>query len=250
MIWWIIRMPTSYFQLTADNLRFGIAILWCVVGFGSYYFLSHSITCKRIFGAPCKILDSQGNQVLLQRMLGFLFLGVLSVLIILFLPGLSLKEYGLFFTFHSAPPAWCWLLIPLILIMGYFAARKPGNLENYPQIRAKIWTPRMIAISSISWVVFLIGYEFLFRGFILHASLEIMDPVSAIALNCALYAFAHFYKGPGETFGAIPVGILVSYITLSTGNIWGAVILHSIMALSNEWFSLRAHPEMFIKKVR
>jgi membrane protease YdiL (CAAX protease family) len=182
--------------------------------------------------------------------LGFLFLGVLSVLIILFLPDLSLKEFGLSFTFHSAPPAWSWLLIPLILIMGYFAARKPGNLANYPQIRAKVWTPGMIAISSTSWVLFLVGYEILFRGFVLHASLDIMDPVPAIALNSALYAFAHSNKGPGETFGAIPVGILVCYITLSTGNIWGAVILHSIMALSNEWFSLRAHPEMLIKKVR
>ena len=162
-------MPTSHFQLTTENLRFGIAILWCVVGFGSYYFLSHSITCKSRFGAPCRILDRQGNHVLLQRILGFLFLGVFSVLIILFLPELSLKEYGLSLKFSSAPPAWTWLLIPVILIIGYFAARKPGNLENYPQIRAKIWTPRMIAISSVSWVVFLIGYEFLFRGFVLHA---------------------------------------------------------------------------------
>jgi len=243
-------MPTSYYQLTAENLRFGIAILWCVVGFGSYYFLSHSITCKRKFGAPCRILDVQGNSVLLQRLLGFLFLGVISVVIILFLPKLSLKEYGLSFSFHSAPPTWSWLLIPLILIMGYFAARKPGNLENYPQIRTKIWTPGMIVISSTSWILFLVGYEFLFRGFVLHASLEIMDPMPAIALNSALYAFAHFYKGPGETFGAIPVGILVCYITLITGNIWGAVILHSIMALSNEWFSLRAHPNMLIEKVR
>ncbi len=245
-----MKWPTILMPISSENLRFGIAILWCVVGFGSYYFLSHSITFKRRFGAPCRILDRQGNHVLLQRILGFLFLGVFSVLIILFLPELSLKEYGLSFTFHAAPPAWTWLLIPLILIMGYFAARKPGNLENYPQIRAKIWTPGMIALSSSSWVLFLVGYEFLFRGFVLHASLDIMDPVPAIALNSALYAFAHFYKGPGEIFGAIPVGILVCYITLSTGNIWGAVILHSIMALSNEWFALRAHPEMLIKKVR
>ena len=243
-------MLTSYYQLTPENLRFSIAILWCVVGFGSYYFLAHSIICKRRFGAPCKILDGQGNHVLLQRILGFLFLGVLSVLIILILSDLSLKEYGLSFTFRSAPPGWSWLLIPMILIMGYFAARKPGNLKNYPQIRAKTWTSGMIAISGISWVLFLVGYEFLFRGFVLHASLELMDPVPAIVLNCALYAFAHFYKGPGETFGAIPVGIVLCYITLSTGNIWAAVILHSVMALSNEWFSLRAHPEMLITKIR
>ena len=232
--------------LSAENLRFSIAILWCVVGFGSYYFLSHNSNYSSRFGIICKILDRQGNQVLIQRMLGFLFLGVLSILIIVVLPDVTLKEYGLTFKFGSAPPWWSWLLIPLILIMGYFAAQKPGNLEQYPQIRAKQWTPGMVALSSVSWVLFLVGYEFMFRGFVLHASLGLMETGPAIALNCALYAFAHFYKGPGETFGAIPVGFLLCYITLITGNIWSAVIIHSVMALSNEWFSLRAHPEMKI----
>ena len=68
----------------------------------------------------------------------------------------------------------------------------------------------------------------------------------AIALNCILYALAHFYKGPGEILGAIPVGILLCYLTLHTGNIWSAVIIHSTMALSNEWFSIRSHPNMHL----
>ena len=72
----------------------------------------------------------------------------------------------------------------------------------------------------------------------------------AIALNSALYAFAHFYKGPGETFGAIPVGVLLCYLTIVTGNIWCAVVIHALMALSNEWFSLYFHPEMEIVKAR
>jgi membrane protease YdiL (CAAX protease family) len=42
------------------------------------------------------------------------------------------------------------------------------------------------------------------------------------------------------------VGILLCYITLHTGNIWSAVIIHSSMALSNEWFSLRSHPNMHL----
>jgi len=233
---------------TSEDLRFTIAVLWSVVGFGSYYFLSHNLRFARRFGSACKILDQQGNQVLLQRMLGVFFLGLVSVLIILLLPDISLKEYGLTFSFRSAPPWWTWLLIPLILILGNVAAKKPGNLKQYPQIRASKWTRGMLFISGISWLLFLIGYEFLFRGFVLHASLELVGPVPAIALNCALYAFAHFYKGPGEAFGAIPVGILFCYLTQITGNIWCAVLLHSVMALSNEWFSLGAHPEMSVKR--
>jgi len=233
--------------LTPEILRFSIAVLWCVVGFGAYYFLSHSTACVSRFESFCRILDKQGNQVVFQRLLGFLLLGVVSVLIILLLPGTNLQEYGLSFKFRSAPPWWSYFLIPLILVLSYLTARKSANLEQYPQIRAKQWTRSMIGLSSISWLIFLIGYEFLFRGFVLFAALELLEPVPAIALNCALYAFAHFYKGPTETFGTIPAGILFSYLSLITGNIWCAVLLHSVMALSNEGFSLRAHPEMQIE---
>ena len=240
----------SNFFPTPEILRFSMAILWSVVGFGCYYFLSKNSTLISRFGSLNSSLDRQGFQVLLQRLLGLLFLGVFSVIIILVLPGTGLPEFGLTFKFAVLPPWWSWLLIPLILILGYYAARKPGNLKQYPQIRAKSWTSPLLVLSGISWILFLIGYEFLFRGFVLYASLNIMAPGAAIALNTAIYAFAHFYKGPGETFGAIPAGIIFSYLTLLTGNIWSAVVLHSIMALSNEWFSLKAHPDMVLKRVR
>jgi membrane protease YdiL (CAAX protease family) len=235
-------------QLSPENIGFSMALLWCIAGFTSYYFLSRNNTCIRWFGNPVKRLDGQGNQVMLQRLLGLLFLGVFSTLIILLLPGFGLKESGLSFQFQSAPPWWYWLLIAVIPLLGFFANHHQASLEHYPQIRARLWTPGMVVLNSVSWVPFLIGYEFLFRGFLLHAALELLDPVPAIALNCALYSFAHMYKGPGETLGAIPAGIVLCLITLITGNIWCAVFLHSVMALSNDWFALRAHPEMDLLK--
>lgn len=233
-----------------DNLLFTIAILWCVVGFGGYYFLGRSTWLTEKFNASCKYLDKQGNQVLLHRALGLLFLGLLSALIILLLPQQRIGDFGLGFKFSGFPPWWSGLLILPILYLSYRTARTPNNLRQYPQIRAKAWTGPMLFISGISWVLFLVGYEFLFRGFVFFASLLIMEPLPAIALNTTVYAFAHFYKGPEETFGTIPAGILFCYLTLVTGNIWSAVFLHSVMALSNEWFSLKAHPEMSITKIR
>jgi membrane protease YdiL (CAAX protease family) len=231
-----------------ENLRFSISILWCLLGFASYYFLSKTSGFTAKFRSLCKLLDMQGNQVLLQRALGLLFLGLLSALIIAILPSRGLQDFGLNLNFIEPLPWWSWLLIPVILILSYLTAKSPENLQQYPQIRIQTWTPGILIISSISWIVFIIGYEFLFRGFLLFASLEIMNPVPAISLNTAVYAFAHYYKGPGETFGSIPAGILFCYLTLLTGNIWTAVFLHTMMALSNEWFSLRSHPDMQFKR--
>ena len=233
-----------------EDLRFIAAVLWCVVGFGSYYFLSKNQFLIERFGSLCRIGEKQEARVFLQRLLGLFFLGACSGLIIIFFPGHGLKEFGLTFHFMEAPPWWSWLLIPLILVLGYRAARTQGNLEQYPQIRTKTWTGPLLVLSSLTWIIFLVGYEFLFRGLVLYASLGIMELGPAIALNTALYAFAHFYKGPGETFGAIPAGILFCYLTMHTGNIWTAVFLHAVMALSNEWFSLKFHPDMQLKRSR
>ena len=218
-----------------NNTFFTIAILWGVLGFAAYYFLAHK-----------KQHSGKVKEVVAQRAWGVLFMGMLTLLLIV----LGFKEsptaFGLGFSFTTPPPWWTYLAIPMIIIASYFQAASPGNLAVYPQIRIEKWNSRIVALSAGSWIAFLVAYEFFFRGFILFASLTVLDPWPAIALNCSLYGFAHFYKGPGETFGAITVGVLLCYLTVLTGNIWSAVIIHSVMALSNEWFSLRSHPDMKI----
>ena len=71
-----------------------------------------------------------------------------------------------------------------------------------------------------------------------------MGFAAAMVLNTILYALAHLYKGRMETLGSVPVGVLLCYLTFLTGNIWTAVVIHCLMALSNEWFSIRFHPDM------
>lgn len=220
-----------------NNTVFTIAILWGVIGFAAYYFIAHK-----------KFHSGKVREVVSQRGWGVLFMGLATLLVILLGFREKPEAYGLGFSFKELPPLWAYLAFPIIIIVSYFQAATPGNLAVYPQIRIKKWNKQIVALSAGSWIAFLLAYEFFFRGFILFASLTVLDPWPAIALNCSLYGFAHFYKGLGETFGAIAVGVLLCYLTVLTGNIWSAVIIHSVMALSNEWFSLRSHPDMIIVK--
>jgi len=58
----------------------------------------------------------------------------------------------------------------------------------------------------------------------------------------------HVPKGLRESVGAIPLGILLCYISLSTGSILAAILVHVIMALTNEWASLKRNPEIKLYK--
>ncbi|MBK8558078.1 MAG: CPBP family intramembrane metalloprotease [Lewinellaceae bacterium] len=70
----------------------------------------------------------------------------------------------------------------------------------------------------------------------------------AIAINTSLYAITHVPKGETEGIGAIPLGVLFCLITLESGTIWVAVLVHWVMSLSNEWLSLKHHPEIGLVK--
>ncbi|HER09149.1 MAG TPA: CPBP family intramembrane metalloprotease [Bacteroides sp.] len=225
-----------------------IALIWSVAGFSCYYLLSQNDRFARKFRHRVPHLDYHIIQVLFQRMWGVIFLGILSVLVIRLFLRDPLAVYGLGFQFHRPPPWWILLSFPLIIAVSRYHASSSKNLALYPQFRIQTWTPGILFINGISWIMFLVAYEFLFRGFLLFGALSVMDPQPAVLLNCVLYAVAHLYKGPLETIGAIPMGVLLCYLTILTGNIWTAVCIHSFMALTNEWMSIRAHPGMELQR--
>ncbi|MFZ5939143.1 MAG: CPBP family intramembrane glutamic endopeptidase [Bacteroidota bacterium] len=237
------------FHFSEKELTFFLAVVWASLGFFLYYFFSMNngpgTRAAARNGDPGK---ASVYQVLLQRLWGVLFLGLVPALWILFSGKLSFHDFGFSTIFANPIPWWSWLLVAGILLLGYFNSGAKGNLEHYPMIRVQHWSYSLVLLSALSWIAYLVAYEFFFRGILLYSSLSLLGPWPAIALNISIYAFAHMYKGAGEAFGALPLGVVFCLITLITGNIWTVTILHVIMALSNEWFSLWKHPGMKIIK--
>ena len=250
-------------QADPEIIRFMVALAWGPLAFALYYLLirnslpaegsgniSRTMKDSSASGPGVIFTESSGNisRIMRQRLLGVLLFGLVTAVIIRLLFRGSPADYGAGLIFDRPPPWWIYPLFVLIPVSAYFTASSQWNLAVYPQIRIKTWTPSILLVSSLSWILYLVAYEYFFRGFLLTASVAVMTAWQAIALNCLLYALAHLYKGRHETIGSIPVGILLCYLTLFTGNIWSAVAIHSVMALSNEWFSIRAHPGMQFRK--
>jgi membrane protease YdiL (CAAX protease family) len=131
-------------------------------------------------------------------------------------------------------------VVPLV----YFSAKKEKNLVNYPQIRAKVWSKKLKTRNAIGWAAYLFGYEMLFRGVLLFPLYHEFGIWPAIAVNIALYSATHIPKGLDETIGAIPLGLVLCILTLLTGTIWIAFILHVIMAWTNTFTALKFNPDM------
>jgi membrane protease YdiL (CAAX protease family) len=174
-------------------------------------------------------------------------MGVAPIIICLIcLPAYNLADYGLTFisqtTFFSV--VWTVGLCVLVVPLAYFSAKKPKNLVNYPQIRAKNWTKKIVFINALGWAIYLFGYEFLFRGVLLFPLVDSIGVWPAIAVNIALYSATHIPKGLDETIGAIPLGLVLCLLTLASGTIWIAFLVHVAMAWTNSFTALKFHPEI------
>ena len=116
--------------------------------------------------------------------------------------------------------------------------------EKYPQIRETNWDRKLVINNTLGWSAYLLGYEFLFRGILLFPLVDALGVWPAIAINTAMYSATHIPKGMDEAIGAAPLGIVLCLITLMTGTLWVAIVVHILMALANSFSSVYHNPEM------
>ena len=233
------------------DLRISLPLLLTLVFFSIYWFTSKSEKIKKRFYDKYDHDQASLKHIFFTKYFGFISMGILpTILCLVFLPELTLADLGLTFIYKTAQFSIFWILGLSILIIPlvYFSAKKPKNLVNYPQIRAKVWTKKMVFINALGWFLYLFGYEFLFRGILLIPLIEPLGMWPAIAINIALYSATHIPKGLDETIGAIPLGFVLCLLTISSGTIWIAFIVHVVMAWTNTFTALKFHPEMNLKK--
>lgn len=233
------------------DLRISLPLLLTLAFFSIYWFTSKSEKIKKRFYDKYDHDQASLKHIFFTKYFGFISMGILpAIFCLVFLSKLTLADLGLTFIYKTAQFSIFWILglSVLIIPLVYFSAKKPKNLVNYPQIRAKVWTKKMVFINALGWFLYLFGYEFLFRGVLLIPLIEPLGMWPAIAINIALYSATHIPKGLDETIGAIPLGFVLCLLTISSGTIWIAFIVHVVMAWTNTFTALKFHPEMNLKK--
>lgn len=221
-----------------------LAFSLVTIGFSIYHFVSISSSVKQ--GYVRKFGSERGNTRFLwmTRYLGATTIGIVPMVVLMLTTGKGFEEYGLAFKNHGLSLAWIGGLALIIIPMNFFNSKKEKNLAFYPNVREKEWTKKMVFTNALTWVSYLFGYELMFRGLLLFGTVTLLGEWPAIILNAAIYALVHVPKNLEETIGAIPLGVVLCLITLTTGTIWVAFFVHITLALSNFFFSLKHHPDM------
>jgi len=228
------------------NFNAFVAIMCGLVFFVLYWFTAQSPKIKKYYYDKYTFDEAAYKHIIFTKIFGFVTMGILPVIVCLILiDQFSIADYGLTIIPETTLFSLAWIggLCALVVPLTYFNAKKTKNHIQYPQIRSKIWNKKMLYMNALGWFLYLFGYEFLFRGVLLIPVVDAIGVWPAIAINVALYSATHIPKGLDETIGAAPLGLVLCILTLMSGTIWIAFLVHVAMAWTNSFTSLKYNPE-------
>jgi membrane protease YdiL (CAAX protease family) len=217
------------------------------IGFVIYFTLLYSrVRVEAYFEKKFGKQNATTFYVGLEKFSGFVLMMLLPLSVLVFFKDFDAQKLGLEFTNPTQTFMWWGILGAVVLTVNLIRAGKPANYNLYPQIRSKFWSARLLGYYILGWALYLLGYEFLFRGILFFAGTDYLPLWLNIIINTVLYAVAHLPKGKLEIIASVPFGIVLCLVSYNTGNFWAAWLIHLTLALSNSLIALKANPEMTV----
>ena len=145
----------SLFSLEATPIFIG------VLGYILYFIFLKSNTFKvkcSIFFTPKK---SSFYWIQLTRVVAFLCMANLPIAYIQYL---DIDFWTIDFTWTTTDTKYTLILAALLIPIGALNSKGKEHLAIYPQVRMLKWNPIEYLSNIFSWGIYLLGYEFLFRG--------------------------------------------------------------------------------------
>jgi membrane protease YdiL (CAAX protease family) len=112
--------------------------------------------------------------------------------------------------------------------------RDPEFLAEYPLSMAAFDSPRRFSIFTGSYLLYYIGWESFFRGFIGFGMIGLgYSAFLALMVQVSLSTIIHIGKPRMELLGAIPGGIFMGLLAYATGSLIWPILFHLWVGMVN-----------------
>lgn len=236
-----------YFEYS--EMKISLVISGALVFFYLYYYIAHSAYLKNLANKNSSGVKGELQLFLLQKLTGFIFLGLLPAIIYLIFLNGSFSKFG--FTLNHLSDNFLIILgfAFVIAALLYFRhKKKPG--QNTLQINTDSWNNNLFVFNILGWSIYLLAYEFLFRGVLLFECYESFGFWPAVAINVTIYSAIHMVNGKDQAIGALFFGGIACYLTLTRGTVLIPLFMHITLSVFSDYFSIKMNPDIgFIKSV-
>jgi membrane protease YdiL (CAAX protease family) len=220
------------------------------IGFILWYTISSSLRLPVRYQIMYDANPPYVNRVVRRRIYTGVIFAVIP-LIIIFCTHLierpSWQDLNISFAWNQL--AWYAIVAVAIAIpILYITTRSHANLEQYPEIRVRFWRPRILFWSAFTWILHVLATEFFYRGLLFQSLLFKLELWHAIAVCAAFYSLTHYFRRNRMTMAGILWGVFSCWLTDHAGSLMPSIIIHLGFCLFVEWFSLKHHMEMYVRK--
>jgi len=191
----------------------------------SWYFTSRNFFRINIFPHYQNNSDVYLYEYLYWFTTDFITLFILAILIIKFVIKEDLKDYGLQAGDYKAGLIISAIFLGVMLVIIWFVSATPDFATKYPHLQSTKNSWRDFYIYESGMLLYMIGWEFIWRGFMLFGLKEKFGYYSVL-IQMIPFVILHNGKPVAETFGAIAGGIALGMLAFRTNSIYYCVFSH------------------------
>jgi len=183
--------------------------------------------------------DGRAAAAIASLVASFLLLGAVPALLLGCLLGEPLVDYGL--GLGLPRPAW-WSLVfgtPVVVAAGFVASRDATILEKFPINPHADASAVAFALHVATYLLFYAGWEFHFRGFLLHGLRPAIGDSNALLVQTMASTLLHIGSPASETFSAILGGLLWGALALRTRSLLPSLGQHFLLGVALDAFIIR-----------
>jgi membrane protease YdiL (CAAX protease family) len=200
------------------------------------YFGTKTFYLNHLASAFVLFEDTELTSVLYTFLASFVLLGCIPALIAKFIFREPLSVYGVRFGDIRWGIKAFLLLAPVMIALAYLSSRtQPFRLEYplYKGASSSLWTSTVYAFS---YLVFYLGWEFFFRGYMQFGLEGAFGGWNAILVQTLASCLLHTGKPLGEIYASIFGGIVLGIIAWRGRSLLFVLLLHWLLGASLDVF--------------
>jgi membrane protease YdiL (CAAX protease family) len=230
-------------SLFAGDVRYSLSVIMITIVLFLIHFLWGSERFFRNRVSPhLKMNDHINNQafgIFYKRLTALLLWGFIPLIVAKGLYRQGVRSYGLSFGYGRLP----FFFITPVLIMTFLTmfcfSRKKNIYLRYPEVEGAFISRIYFIISSLTYVLYLFGYECLFRGFLLFGLRKSLGDLPSVLVSMGFVTLTHMGTNFAVIIGAMVSGFIFPYIALLSGSLWPVLLLHVTIGVGMDWLCIR-----------
>jgi len=180
--------------------------------------------------------DRPASGAVYSFLAGFLGLGLVPAVLVRFVFCERLADYGVQIGNRVRTARAILVLCPAFVFAGYVASNDPAIRPCYPINPGAGKSPEMFAIHAAAYLMFYLGWEFQFRGFLQFGLRERLGDVNALLVQVLASGLLHIGRPASETFLSLLAGALWGVLAYRTRSLLAGLAQHYLLGISLDWF--------------